>query len=51
MAKCIRIDEFGAYITSDDIFGGCDDWDEELGVKRTDDEYIIANDSVLEGLY
>lgn len=48
MAKCIRIDEFGAYITSDDIFGGCDDWDEE--VRRTEDEYIIPNDARLEGL-
>ena len=50
MAKLIRIDEFGAYITSDDIFGGCDDWDEDIGVLRTDDEIIIANDNKFEGL-
>ena len=50
MAKLIRIDEFGAYVTSDDIFGGCDDWDEDWGVKRTEEEYIISNDNLLEGL-
>ena len=50
MAKLIRIDEFGAYITSDDIFGGCDDWDEEIGIKRTEEEYIIPKDALLEGL-
>lgn len=49
MAKLIRIDEFGVYVTSDNIFGGCDDWDEEFGSKRTDDEYIIPRDALLEG--
>lgn len=48
MSKCIRIDEFGIYTTSDDIWGGCDDWDETI--RRTDDEYIIANDNRLEGV-
>lgn len=50
MAKLIRIDEFGAYLTSDDIFGEGDDWDMDFGVGRTDDEYIIPNDAMLEGL-
>lgn len=50
MAKLIRIDEFGAYIISEDIFGGCDDCDEDIGVSRTEDEYIIPNDAILEGL-
>jgi len=47
VAKCIRDDEFGVYITSDNIFDGCDDWDEDI--KRTEDEVIIANDNKYEG--
>lgn len=48
MAKLIRIDEFGAYCTSEDIFSGLDEWDEEYGTQRTDDEYIIPKDAILE---
>lgn len=47
MAKCIRDDEFGVYVTSSNIFGGCDDWDEQI--VRTEDEIIIANDNKYQG--
>ena len=51
MAKLIRIDEFGPELISDNLFHGCDDWDESIGLTFTGgEEFIIPADAKLGGL-